>query len=332
MAGRLFGSRRDGYDCGHGREEAWQVSRERLPRNFWLEFQNDEAERLGALARTTIECIARSDALYHTYEHTMLVSMVGRDILRGRTLAHTVQPEDYIHLIVACLLHDIGFVRGVLSGDTKTEFVIDKNGRTVTLPRGASDASLAAYHVDRSKLFVYERLGKSTTIDPARVAAAIELTRFPPSPNSESDQIELEPRLVQAADLIGQLGDPLYPRKANALFYEFEELGSNRQYGYSSPADLVEKFPAFYWNTVSAHLEEGMKYLSLTASGRQWIANLHNHIFNAEHFNWQMGPQIPVLQTTGHATLARNCVSMAPVVAALGERGGRGQRPRLQVR
>ena len=99
--------------------------------------QNDEAERLGALARTTIECIARSDALYHTYEHTMLVSMVGRDILRGRTLAHTVQPEDYVHLIVACLLHDIGFVRGILSGDTKSEFVIDKNGRTVTLPRGA---------------------------------------------------------------------------------------------------------------------------------------------------------------------------------------------------
>ena len=98
--------------------------------------QNDEAERLGALARTTIECIARSDALYHTYEHTMLVSMVGRDILHGRTLAHTVQPEDYVHLIVACLLHDIGFVRGVLSGDTKTEFVIDKSGRTVTLPRG----------------------------------------------------------------------------------------------------------------------------------------------------------------------------------------------------
>ena len=183
--------------------------------------QNDEAERLGALARTTIECIARSDALYHTYEHTMLVTMVGRDILRGRTLAHRIQPQDYAHLIVACLLHDIGFVRGVLSGDTKTEFVIDKNGRTITLPRGASDASLAPYHVDRSKLFVYERLGDSPTIDAARVTASIELTRFPPSPNSELDQTGLEPRLVQAADLIGQLGDPLYPRKANALFYEF---------------------------------------------------------------------------------------------------------------
>src|SRR6201994_1897777 len=164
--------------------------------------QNDEAERLGALARTTIECIARSDALYHTYEHTMLVSMVGRDILRGRTLAHTIQPEDYVHLIVACLLHDIGFVRGVLSGDTKTEFVIDRSGKTVTLPRGASDASLAPYHVDRSKLFVDKRWGYPPPIDPARVAAAIELTRSPPSPNSDSDGNGLEPRLVQAADLI----------------------------------------------------------------------------------------------------------------------------------
>src|ERR1700745_701904 len=133
--------------------------------------QNDEAERLGALARTTIECIARSDALYHNFEHTLLVTIVGRDILRGRTLSSRIEPEDYVHLIVACLLHDIGFVRGVLSGDTKTEFVIDRSGKTVTLPRGASDASLAPYHVDRSKLFVYERLGDTPTIDPARVAA-----------------------------------------------------------------------------------------------------------------------------------------------------------------
>ena len=253
---------------------------------------SDEAERLGALARITIECIGRSDALYHTFEHTMLVTMVGRDILRGRTLANRIHPADYSHLITACLLHDIGFVRGVLSGDTKTEFVIDQSGKTITLPRGASDASLAPHHVDRSKLFVYERLGDSRTIDAARVAEAIELTRFPPEPNSASEKAKLEPRLVQAADLIGQLGDPLYPRKANALFYELEEMGGNRQLGYESPADLVEKFPGFYWNTVSMHIKEGIKYLGLTASGRQWVANLHNHIFNAEHSNWLMGPQI----------------------------------------
>ena len=91
--------------------------------------------------------------------------------------------------------------------------MIDRSGKTVKLPRGASDASLAAYHVDRSKLFVYERLGNSPFVDAARVADAIELTRFPPRPNSETDKASLEPKLVQAADLIGQLGDPLYPKE-----------------------------------------------------------------------------------------------------------------------
>ena len=38
---------------------------------------NDVAERLGSLARSTIECLARSDALYHNYEHTFQVTMVG---------------------------------------------------------------------------------------------------------------------------------------------------------------------------------------------------------------------------------------------------------------
>ena len=40
----------------------------------------------------------------------------------------------------------------------------------MTLQRGASDAALAPYHVDRSKLFVMERLGHSTTLDAGRVA------------------------------------------------------------------------------------------------------------------------------------------------------------------
>jgi hypothetical protein len=250
---------------------------------------DEMAERLGSLARGAIECIARSDALYHNFEHTMLVTMVGRDILRGRVLKQRILPEDYIHLICACLLHDIGFVRGVLKGDTKTEFVIDEAGNKVTLPRGASDAALMPHHVDRSKLFAYERLGSSPQVDPARVAEAIELTRFPPLQGRENGN--LEARLTLASDLIGQLGDPLYPKKANALFAEFEEIGSNRQFGYRTPADLVDKYPKFFSELVAAHIEEGVEYLSMTASGRQWIANLHNHVWCAENGNWLMGPQ-----------------------------------------
>jgi hypothetical protein len=252
---------------------------------------DDVAERLGSLARSTIECLGRSDALYHNFEHTLQVTLVGRDILRGRVLSERIEPQDYDQLIVACLLHDIGYVRGVLRGDTGTEFVIDAAGRTVNLQRGASDAALGPYHVDRSKLFVFERLGGSPTLDATRVAEAIELTRFPARLDPDKERAKLEPKLVQAADLIGQLGDPFYPRKANALYAEFEEIGMNRQLGYSSPADLIDKFPAFYWNSVSIHLADGLKYLNLTASGRQWIANLHNHVLCAEHSLPLMGPQ-----------------------------------------
>jgi hypothetical protein len=250
---------------------------------------DDMAERLGSLARSTIECLARSDALYHNYEHTLQVTMVGRDILEGMTLSQRIEPTDYSHLIVACLLHDIGYMRGVLSGDTETEFVVDESGKRVTLPRGSSDAALAPYHVDRSKIFAFERLGKSPAIDASRVAAAIEMTRFPARGDRSDDNTE--PKLVQAADLIGQLGDPMYSRKANALYGEFEEMGMNRQLGYSSPADIIDKYPAFFWNSVSTHIEDGIKYLNMTVSGRQWIANLHHHILCAEHSHRFMGPQ-----------------------------------------
>jgi HD domain len=252
---------------------------------------DDDAERLGSLARSTIECLDRSDALYHNFEHTLQVTMVGRDILQGMTLSQRIEPADYSHLIVACLLHDIGYMRGVLSGDTETEFVVDGSGKKVTLPRGASDAALTPYHVDRSKLFAFERLGKSPTIDAARIAEAIEMTRFPAPPDRGSADKSIEPKLVQAADLIGQLGDPMYSRKANALYCEFEEIGKNRQLGYSSPADIIDKYPAFFWNSVSMHLDDGIKYLNMTVSGRQWIANLHHHILCAEHGRRMLGPQ-----------------------------------------
>jgi hypothetical protein len=157
--------------------------------------------------------------------------------------------------------------------------------------RGASDAALSPYHVDRSKLFAFERLGNSPAIDAKRVAAAIEMTRFPVPLDRFGADDSMEPKLVQAADLIGQLGDPMYSRKANALYSEFEEIGMNRQLGYSSPADIIDKYPAFFWDSVSTHIEDGIKYLNMTVSGRQWIANLHHHILCAEHAHRFMGPQ-----------------------------------------
>ena len=137
------------------------------------------------------------------------------------------------------------------------------------------------YHVDRSKLFVLDRIANSELLDAERIARAIEYTRFPSVPEPEDPGNE-EGLLVRAADLIGQLGDPHYLRKVNALYYEFEEVGMNRQLGYSSPADLTDKYPQFYWNSVSEHIQTAIRYLNVSSSGRQWIASLYSNVFRAE--------------------------------------------------
>jgi hypothetical protein len=246
------------------------------------------AEIVPGAVRLALECIGNSDALYHNVEHTLLVTLAGHDILRGRALNNNVTPTDYTHVIIACLTHDIGYVRGALKGDDADGFVVDASGKKISLPRGASDAGLMQYHVERSKLYVMERIEGMPLLDRERIANAIEGTRFPP-PNGQSHDEEAS--IVRAADLIGQLGDPNYIRKANALYYEFEEVGMNRQLGYGSPADVVDRYPQFYWGCVAPHIQAAIGYLNKTASGRQWIANLYANVFRAEREIPLSGPQ-----------------------------------------
>ena len=239
-------------------------------------------------AQLALECIANSDALYHNVEHTMLVTLAGHDIFVGRALLSQSTPSDYAHLIIACLMHDIGYVRGILKGDGVDGYVIDAEGHKISLPRGSSDAALMPYHVDRSKLFVLDRMHE---LDAERIARSIELTRFPAKSVDPPNDVDEEGLLVRAADLIGQLGDPHYLRKANALFCEFEEIGMNKKLGYESPADIIDKYPQFYWNMVSPHIQVAIRYLNVTARGRQWIANLYSNVFRAEREVRLSGPQ-----------------------------------------
>ena len=252
-------------------------------------------ELLPYAAKLTLECIGNSDALYHNIEHSMLVTLVGHDILVGRALQRATTAGDYANFIMACLTHDIGYFRGVVHGDEDAVFVADVTGRTVRLPIGASDAAFAPYHVDRSKLFVAERLDGIEGLDAARIARAIEYTRFPylPSRTDELDDLqEEEGLLLRAADLIGQLGDPNYMRKANALFREFEEIGLNKSLGYNTPADVIYKYPQFYWTHVAPQVQPAIRYLNVTSSGRRWVANLYSNVFRAEREVNLSGPQM----------------------------------------
>ena len=266
-------------------------------------------ELIPSAARLALECIGNSDALYHNVEHTMLVTLAGYDIMQGRALLIPTDATDFAHLIFACLFHDIGYVRGILEDDSADGYVIDAKGGKTKLPRGASDAALIAHHVDRSKLFVMDRFATSKFVDAARIARAIEFTRFPP--READDQGSEEGLLVRAADLIGQLGDPHYLRKANALFYEFEEVGMNRQLGYTSPADLTELYPQFYWKSISPHIRTAIKYLNVTSSGRQWVASLYSNVFRAERDLGLCGPQrAQILETGGKKTAPETCPAL----------------------
>ena len=238
-------------------------------------------ELIPSAARLALDCIGNSDALYHNVEHTMLVTLAGYNIMEGRALLTATRPSDFAHLILACLFHDIGYVRGILRGDSHDGYVINAEGGKTKLARGSSDAALMPYHVDRSKLFVMDRIGDSKLFDAARIASAIECTRYR-GPHETDAKDNEEGLLMRAADMIGQLGDPHYLRKANALYYEFEEVGMNRQLGYTSPADLTDQYPQLYWNRFSAHIQTAIRYLNVTSSGRQWIATLYSNVFRAE--------------------------------------------------
>jgi len=250
--------------------------------------QTPLVEMVPNAARIALECIGNSDALYHNIEHTLLVTLAGHDILRGRALHEQFTADDYAHVILACLTHDIGYVRGLFDDDDADGYVIDATGRKITLPRGSSDAGLMAHHVDRSKLYVMRRIEGMAPLDHKRIADAIEGTRFPAAAGQEYGK---EASIVRAADFIGQLGDPNYLRKSNALYHEFEEVGVNRQLGYDSPADIVNRYPQFYWDSVAPHIQTEIRYLNMTSSGRQWIASLYGNVFRAEREISLSGPQ-----------------------------------------
>jgi hypothetical protein len=267
---------------------------ERLACNFADAFGHREpayAITIRAIARLVIERIASSDALYHNDQHTLLVTLVGQAILRGRMIVEPVEPDDWLHFTVATLIHDIGYLRGICPGDSAHRYVIDAAGNTVEAPRGASDAFLAPWHIERGKLFARHRLVHLPDLDIERIARAIELTRFPVPQDGDHAETDTEAGLVRAADLIGQLGDPLYPKKLNALFHEFTETGVAAGLGFASPADVAERYPKFFWQVVEPYLEPALRHLERTVEGKTWIAHLYAHVFVEEHRRERPGPE-----------------------------------------
>jgi hypothetical protein len=248
--------------------------------------KNDYQDIIAWAGSMALENIANSDALFHNVEHSVLVTLVGQEILRGKHIREGgVSSEDWLHFIISLVCHDIGYVKGVCRQDIEAEgaYATGKNDRMIFLSPGASDASLTPYHVDRAKLFIDERFGGHKLIDADVIKTNIELTRFPVPAAEDHQDTNSFAGLVRAADLIGQLSDPRYLKKITSLFYEFEETGMNKVLGYQNPADLRKNYAKFYWNGVYPYIKDALYYLSLTQQGKQIQANLYSNVFVVEH-------------------------------------------------
>ena len=241
---------------------------------------------IGFFGRLALENIANSDAAYHDVNHTIMVTLVGQEILRGRHISvGGVTPREWLHSIVSLLCHDIGYVRGICRGDGDGRYVTNLAGDTVGVPDGSTDAAMTPYHVARSKIFVRERFGKValSQLDTLVIEANIEHTRFP-VPKDELHEVTGDfPGLLRAADLIGQLADINYLRKTSALFNEFRETGMSEILKYNSAADLRANYPQFFWQVVRPYIEDALRYLRVTQDGKLWIANLYANVFSMEH-------------------------------------------------
>jgi len=275
--------------------DAFVGSLQQSYRQLHPEARADETDFITDAARTSMQWIAGSNALYHNFEHTMLVTTVGLDILRGKQESeHDIQRGQSLSLIVALLCHDIGYVRGICEADHISRQASGKKGPLIALQDGVSDAGLMPYHIDRGKLYVKEAYGHHPQIDLALVQACIERTRFPIPDNATSHLSGDYPGLVRGADLIGQLSDPRYLAKLPAIFYEFEETHFNQVTGYLNPGDLMRTYPEFFRQNVLPYLTEALGYLKLTQEGREVIDRLFANVDTAEA---SATPALPTLKS-----------------------------------
>lgn len=238
-------------------------------------------ELLRQAATLTLVTIASSDAPYHDVEHTILVTLAGQEILRGKQrLEGNVTSEDWLHFIIGLLCHDIGYVKGACLQDRRLEqqFITGKNSHFVVLPAGTTDASLTPYHVDRSQQFVEEHFADHPLLEGDRIKQQIELTRFPVPADEVYQDTHHYPGLTRAADLIGQLSDPRYLQKIPTLFYEFLETGTSQHLGYRHPGDIRAGYPTFYYTVVFPLIQDALLYLEATQEGREIVRQLEANV------------------------------------------------------
>ena len=210
-------------------------------------------EIVPSAARVALECIGNSDALYHNVEHTMLVTLAGHDILRGRALHTHMTADDYAHVIIACLAHDIGYVRGLFKDDDADGFVIDAAGGKVTVA-----ARLIGRRPDASPRRPLEALRDAGGSKASRRSTSSALPMRSKAPDFRPARVRnMTRRRRSFARRIssGSSAIPTTSGKPTRSTMSLRRSASIASLAMNSPADIVNRYPQFYWNSVAPHIQ-----------------------------------------------------------------------------
>ena len=136
---------------------------------------------------------------------------------------------------------------------------------------------------------------------PDEITSALKLAETPPSTVLKAGlnrADELAPLVYAIADKFCR-GVYLLPEENALLFYGLHILAAARhpklldhlmaiarqpydELEHLFPDHVVDKYPQFYWNRTSPHIQAAIGYLNVTSSRRRWIAGLYSNVFRAE--------------------------------------------------
>lgn len=229
--------------------------------------------------------LTTTNAFYHAAEHTALVTYAAQRILAGLASTREVTHRDWLSSTVACLYHDIGFVRGILEKDSTEEVETGISERTAPISVRRNDAAMLPLHVDRGLKFTADLLNEFPLCDRDMVLASIERTRFPVPSGTPYDTNDDFPGYVRAADLIGQLADPRYLQKLPALYSELLAAESPFLASYPDAAEMLTRYPEFFREHVTPYIGEAVQLLETSDSGTRIRDQLYANLDAAANSN-----------------------------------------------
>ncbi len=255
---------------------------------FVSAFPAAPGEHLDAIVRATrvgANRVALSDALYHDLDHTILVTRVGQDILRGKMIRDgRVSSLDWVHFTAALALFAIGFCRDLVPGDDGESCVISSSGMRLRLPEGSTVGRLWPWFAERGMMFVHHFFAGDPVLDAGRLSEMIDYARFPPLLDTHPET-KSYPGLLRAAHLIGAIADPYFMQKMKPLTLELSESGVLNQLGFKNVVEFRAGYPELYWKTLNPIIKDGTDLLEYTPPGRVWLASMRAHLMREEHLN-----------------------------------------------